>query len=237
MSTRRTPRQPVQPKPRKPGRPPRATGTRAAGADQRSRLLDAAVLLFSRQGVNATSLQAVAREAGVTPALLHYYFGSREQLLDVLVQERLLPIVAGILQRAVQQGFVTPGAAGPRELIRALVPEVLRTVSQHAWLPPLWVREVLSDGGALRERVLVHAKMVAPLISARLAQAQAEGQLNPALEPRLLLVSIIGLTLFPLAAAPIWRQLFDADGVTVDTLVTHTLALLEQGIFPNGAGQ
>lgn len=213
-------------KPRRPGRPRQVRRRAGQSTDQRGALLDAAARLFSRQGVGATSLQAVAREAGVTPALVHYYFGNREQLLDVLVQERLLPLVARILQRA-----VAPGFDNPRALVRALVPVVMDTMTEHAWLPPLWVREVLTDGGLLRDRVLVHARLLAPLIRDRLAQAQANGQLNPALDPRLLLVSIIGLTLFPFAAAPIWRQLFDAGDITTDTLVNHTLALLERGVL------
>lgn len=215
-------------KPRRPGRP-RQAGRRSGQAqvpDQRGALLDAAVTLFSRQGVGATSLQSLAREAGVTPALVHYYFGTREQLLDVMVQERLLPLLARILQRVVAGGFDSP-----RALVRALVPVVMETMAEHPWLPPLWVREILTDGGLLRERVLLHARQVAPLLRDRLAAAQTEGQLNPGLDPRLLLVSIIGLTLFPFAAAPIWRQLFDAGDITTETMISHTLALLERGVF------
>ena len=60
---------------RRPGRP-RGTKPTATG---RERLLDIALDLFSRQGIANTSLNAIAKEAGVTPAMLHYYFNSREQ--------------------------------------------------------------------------------------------------------------------------------------------------------------
>ncbi len=55
---------------RKPGRP---RGSRPSG-DNREHLLDIALRLFSQQGIGHTSLNAIAREAGVTPAMLHYYF-------------------------------------------------------------------------------------------------------------------------------------------------------------------
>lgn len=211
--------------PRRPGRPrQQPTGNNKAATDQRAALLDAAVRLFAHQGIAGTSLQAVARAAGVTPALLHYYFGNREQLLDLVVSERLLPVLARILQ-----GVVAAGFEDPRALVRTLVPVVMTTVSEHPWLPPLWVREILTDGGALRDRMLTNARLVAPLVRERLAAAQRAGQINPDVDTRLLLVSIIGLTLFPLAAAPIWRQLFDAGDITTETMVQHTLALLERG--------
>lgn len=219
--------------PRRPGRPRRPAGRRStSAAGQRQVLLDAALLLFSRQGVAATSLKSVAQEAGVTAALLHYYFGTREQLLDVVVQERLLPLLAGILQ-----GGGGAGYDNPRSLVRSLVPLVMETVTRNPWLPPLWVREVLTDGGLLRERVMLHGRILAPLLRDKLVAAQREGQINPGLDPRLLLVSIIGLTLFPFAAAPIWRQLFDAGDITTETLVNHTLSLLEQGVFTQTRGK
>jgi hypothetical protein len=98
-------------------------------------------------------------------------------------------------------------------------------------LPPLWVREVVSEGGALRglltERV---APPIAQLMATRFAAAQQRGELNPDLDPRLLMVSLIGLTLFPAAGAPIWRRLFDADDLGVDDLRRHALALLDRGL-------
>lgn len=55
-------------------------------------MLDTALNLFARQGIVDTSLNAIAREANVTPAMLHYYFHNRDQLLDVLIEERFLPV-------------------------------------------------------------------------------------------------------------------------------------------------
>jgi len=40
---------------------------------------------------------------------------------------------------------------------------------------------------------------------------------------------LIGLTLFPLAAEPIWRRVFDARDIDYSTLERHTLALLDFG--------
>ena len=51
----------------------------------------------------------------------------------------------------------------------------------------------------------------------------------PNLDPRLLVVSLVGLTLFPLAAQSIWRRMFDAHDVDVAALERHTLALLDHG--------
>ncbi|KAF1691405.1 TetR/AcrR family transcriptional regulator [Pseudoxanthomonas koreensis] len=206
--------------------PRRGRGRPAADAPElRPRLLDAALACYAGNGIAATSLRDIARQAGVTPALLHYYFGDRAQLLDAVVEERILPVMAGV-HAAVADAGDDIGA-----LVVAFVDGMAATIARHPWLPPLWVREVVSEGGALRgllsERI---APSIARLVAQRFAAAQARGELNPALDPRLLMVSLVGLTLFPAAGAPIWQKLYDATDLGVDDLRRHALALLHRGL-------
>src|SRR5687767_2481016 len=48
----------------------------------------AKILFFQKGFLNATT-QEIADEAGVNRALIHYYFRSREQMLDMLLEETL----------------------------------------------------------------------------------------------------------------------------------------------------
>jgi AcrR family transcriptional regulator len=48
---------------------------------RRGQIVQAAATVLGRQGYDATSLKDVAREAGVAPGLLHYYFESKQELL------------------------------------------------------------------------------------------------------------------------------------------------------------
>ena len=48
--------------------------------DARGRLLAAAVTLFSAQGVAGTTVAEIAKRAGVTSAMVHYYFKTKDQL-------------------------------------------------------------------------------------------------------------------------------------------------------------
>ncbi|HZH43391.1 MAG TPA: TetR/AcrR family transcriptional regulator [Lysobacter sp.] len=208
------------PRPRRPGRPPAADT-----ADLRERLLDAAIACFCRHGIAATPLRAIAQEAGVNPALLHYYFGDKAQLQQAVVNDRVLPAVALLREELLQHGDDLAA------LVAGFVNGVGRTVAAHPWLPALWVREVLCEGGALRDLLINQIGPQLPqMLAARFAQARAEGQLNEDLDPRLLVVSLIGLTLFPLAGAPIWRRLFGADELGFDDLRRHALALLDRGL-------
>lgn len=210
--------------PRRRGRPAGSSGP-GRDADARAHLLDVALKLFAEHGIAATPLSQIARRARVTPALLHYYFGSKDKLVDALVDEKLQPLSASLGQRLAGSGDDLRGA------LEAFVGTMLELLSANPWFPQLWLREVLNEGGQLRKRLI---ERVAPLVAHRVrdlvAHAQAEGRLNRDIEPRLLMVSLIGLTVFPLAAQPIWRSIYAADDITPEVLRRHVLALLLRGL-------
>lgn len=67
-----------------------STDTSLLGADADaqstpSRILECAARLFATQGVSATSMRAIAEEAGVTKPTLYYHFGSKASLINRLV--------------------------------------------------------------------------------------------------------------------------------------------------------
>lgn len=206
-------------KKRAPGRP------MADSPDLRLRLMDAALACFVRKGIAATSLRDIASEAGVTPALLHYYFGDKDQLQAEVIEQKIIPIFVALREPLSRTGDDIAA------LIAGFVSGIGRIVAEHPWLPPLWVREVLCEGGALRDLLFDRIGPQLPqMMAGRFAEAQAKGRINPDLDPRLLMVSLVGLTLFPAAGAPIWRRLFNAEDLDFDTVRLHTLALLDRGL-------
>lgn len=211
-----------KPRPKRKRAPGRPLGE--ATADLRQGLQQAALICFARNGVGVTSLRDIATEAGVTPALLHYYYGDKAQLLEAVIQERLLPLFAVMHEPLARAGDDIAA------LIVAYVDGIGRIVAEHPWLPSLWVREVLCEGGALRDLLFERiGPQVPQMMAQRFSKAQAQGRINPDLDPRLLMVSLVGLTLFPVAGAPIWRRLFDTE-LSYEALRHHTLALLDRGL-------
>ncbi|ASL48601.1 putative HTH-type transcriptional regulator TtgW [Burkholderia sp. AD24] len=211
---------------RRPGRPSGA----ARGPEQRSRLLDAALALFARQGIVDTTLGEIAREAGFTPAMMHYYFKTRDQLLDVLIDERFAPLRAG-LGVPFQENPNDPVAA-----ITQLARRMVQVASDHPWFPSLWVREVISDGGLLRQRMQERFGNTYQKASlAAIARWQAEGRLNAGLEPALVFVTLLGLTILPLAASKMWRNDPLRSNIGGEEIARHAVALLVRGIGPQKA--
>src|SRR5213080_4368261 len=61
-------------------------GRRALAGDKAQRIVDAMRRSVARRGSSGSTFDHVAREAGVSRGLLHYYFGTKEQLLVEVVR-------------------------------------------------------------------------------------------------------------------------------------------------------
>ncbi|WP_312995044.1 helix-turn-helix domain-containing protein, partial [Achromobacter animicus] len=183
---------------RRPGRPPRPDNAAA-----RANLLDLATQLFAAQGVAATTIANIAQRAGVTPAMLHYYFKSREQLIDAVVLERIVPVIGFVWapvplegDGAAAGGASTGGdaavataappdpAAAARGFITEVVGRVVQSATEKPWLPSLWMHEVVNEGGQLRDRVLRHLPSDRlQAFAGLIAECQRRGAITPGVEP------------------------------------------------------
>jgi len=70
---------------RRPGRP-------AGASDTRERILISARELFARNGIDKTSIRAVAAAADVDPALVHHYYGTKQQLFAAAIHVPIDPM-------------------------------------------------------------------------------------------------------------------------------------------------
>ncbi|WP_231748763.1 TetR family transcriptional regulator [Mycobacterium sp. M26] len=71
---------------RRPGRPP-------GNSDTRERILANAREMFARNGIDKTSIRAIAAAAGVDSALVHHYFGTKQQLFAAAIRMPIDPTV------------------------------------------------------------------------------------------------------------------------------------------------
>ena len=206
---------------RTPGRPP-ANLER----DARDALLAAATDLFAQHGVAATTFAMIAKRAGLTPAMVHYYFTSREQLLDAVVEERIAPLIAAVWNPA-------EAGAAPEELIRGIVDRMLAGIERMPWIPSTWMREVLNEGGLLRSRMLRQLPFgKINLLTDAVARGQKGKTVNSDLDSGLIVFSVIGLVMLHMATVRFWAELFKRTTPDREEMCRHITGLLLHGLQP-----
>ncbi|WP_433203431.1 TetR/AcrR family transcriptional regulator [Nocardia sp. CA-107356] len=121
----------------KPGEPlptKRKYAKRLQPADRREQLLDAALRIVAEEGFTSVSIAAVAERGGVTRPVVYDSFGSRDELLEELI-ERETARMAAAVERSVD-GAVTPdlGTATTEQL-----PAMLgRFLAEVRSMPDTW---------------------------------------------------------------------------------------------------
>ena len=191
----------------------------------REQLLDAATVLFAEQGIATTTVAQIASRVGVTSAMVHYYFKTRDHLLDTIIEERVERFIAYVWDP------ITGSDADPFTMVKDLVIRIVKASDLMPWIPQLWSREIVNGGGMLREKIIRHIPIdKLKQFEDYIAAAQKRGIVNPDIDPRWLFISIIGLTMLPLAAVKIFNLVPTLVALNKDDLARHVIALLMNGL-------
>lgn len=119
--------------------------TRIGGEERRRQLVAEAIRLFGSDGLEGTSLDAVADAAGVRKQTLLYYFPTKEALFEACITD-LAERVGASLQQALDGPDV--GFARAESVIRSM----FRLAEQHPAIPS-FIREASRQGPAAVEQI------------------------------------------------------------------------------------
>ncbi|MFY4721220.1 TetR family transcriptional regulator [Streptomyces sp. LaBMicrA B280] len=153
---------PPEPPARRRGRP-----SRAESAGTRDRILAAAREEFSARGYDKTSVRQIAKAAGVDSALVHHYFGTKEQVFAAAVEVAFAPALAA--PDTLAEG--PPDGVGER--LARFVLGVWENPTTRAPLLAILRSAVTDDTAAAVFRRLVAAQLVRR-VAARLDLPDAE---------------------------------------------------------------
>jgi len=159
-------------------------------------ILDAAERLFARQGFAATTIKQIGKEAAVNPALLYYYYESKETLYRAMLQRIVGQLLAGgadAIERATTHA----------DRIRAFVRAQARLLGEHPHFPQLLVRELVDHHASHAEHAITTTaagafKRLCDVITA----GQKDGAFRSSLDPRFTAISIIAQVAYFAIARP-----------------------------------
>ncbi len=204
---------------------PRGRPANLKSGELQSHILDIAENLFAEHGFAATPVRKLAQAAGVNPALVHYYFGSKQDLLIAVLDRALLPLAEGF-------SALSDSGSSKMEDIAKLV---FNMAGNHPALPKLITREVLLSSGETRQ---LFAQNYAPKLGGALpgliSKEQNSGNISDRFDPGATALMLLSLCFFPFVARslaePMLGVQYSAAGR--EDYLRQVNTLLERGLTP-----
>lgn len=194
--------------------------------DRRADILAAALRVFGQHGYSAATNAQIAREAGVTPAALYYYFPSKEDLFLAAVSDRrrnLAPIIQQIPEHLADME--------PQVVLTFAIRQIIQFISEertHAVL-----RILLAEGPRNPALVRIWEEQVvgeASMVLLRYLQSQMEAGRIRQMDPRIIAMMLLG----PVMMATMTRDVLGVNLVqdlSDEELAQQLTEVLLPGLF------
>lgn len=156
--------------------------------------------------------------------MVAYYFRDKSGLLEAVVREALATL-RGVVEASVQDDDTGAFIAG-------LIRRYMTALASAPWIPPVLIREVISRDSPLRTLFVDEfASQAAAIVPARVLKQINQGNLRQDLDARYLILSLVGMCLFPFIAHPVLGPLlqYELDESFGQSYAEHVLDLLARG--------
>lgn len=190
------------------------------------RIVKAAEAIFAERGLAGARISAIARAARVNKALLYYYFRSKEDLhrftLEMLLNEL-----------RTQAGSALDHAGPPHERLLRYVNSYFDFIAAHPNYPRLIQRQLMSHGPGLGGIVGEYYRPLHGRLSATIRAGITEGEFRD-VDPQQTVLTLIAMTVFYFAAAPVLRELWHCDPLKGPRVAARRRAVvdfLQHGLF------
>ncbi len=172
-------------------------------SETEKKIIAAATEVFLLKGRDGARMQEIADHAGINKALLHYYFRSKDKLYEEVFINQLREFFHSVLTALQEHDDFT-------QALRVFIDRYMELVAKHAEMFRFVLWEIEAGGELISKAILAelssHEITKNPFVT-RIERAIADQQIR-AVEPMNLVVSVIGMCVFPFLARSIIERIF-----------------------------
>jgi len=195
--------------------------------DSKNEILEAALKVFAQHSYEGASLQEIAQRAGIGQPLLHYHFGSKENLWKATVDFAL-----NDLKSFYETVAITTVDLEPIDIIRVLCRSFLNFSARRPEHALIMINEMRVPGDRFEWMTQKYLQPIHSHLDGILEAAKAKGQIRDIPVVHLTNTIFISLVHF-FTVAPLLKSIYSIDPFDSATLMAHanyTMQILFDGI-------
>jgi AcrR family transcriptional regulator len=177
--------------------------------EKQLQIIDTAERLFALKGFDGTSVRDIAEEAGINIAMISYYFGSKEKLMEAIFEAKI-----GRVQMRVEE-LLKDEHMNPIQKINLLIEEhIERVMKSHRFYRIMICDQVSNTNPAIMEKVKQLKLRNAELISELIKEGQKKGAFKKKIDVVLMLNTMIGTVWQAIISKEHYREFVHSETLT-----------------------
>jgi len=174
--------------------------------DKQLQLIEVAEHLFSVRGFDGTSVRDIAEEAGINTAMISYYFGSKEKLMEAIFELRSANI------RMKVENLLKDNSITPLDKMFSLVDNYIDKILQSQQFHKIMICEqVINKNPVIVELVNNLKKKNLTIVGELIKDGQKKGAFKKNIDVAMLLNTMTGTAMQMLISQQLYKEFNNLD--------------------------
>ncbi len=192
-------------------------------SDKQVQIMETAEMLFAEKGFNGTSVRDIAEKAHVNLAMISYYFGSKDKLLEALFGYR------GEHLKLKLESMIEDKDLSVTEKMNTLIDHYIEKIMKQQCFSRIMAREqVVNHTGITAKLIFEMKKRNQELISRLIHEGQKKGEFKKNIDIPLMMATLVGTTNTMVATQYYYREINNLQSLTEEEFQKHIKKKLSQ---------
>ena len=185
-------------------------------SEKQIQIMEAAEELFAEKGFDGTSVRDVAKEAGVNLAMISYYFGSKEKLMESLFKYR------GEFIKLQLESMLENKELSSLGKVFALIDNYIDRIMKQQCFHKIMAREQMVNLKGTTTQLIHELKRTnQELVKKLIHEGQKKGEFKKNIDVPLMMATLIGTTSHLVTTQHYYRKLNNLESLTDEEFEKH----------------
>jgi AcrR family transcriptional regulator len=184
--------------------------------DKQIQIMEAAEKLFAEQGFAGTSVRDIAEAANVNLAMISYYFGSKEKLMEAMFHHR------GSDFKIQLENILQNKNLSPMQKVEKLIDDYIERIFKKKCFHKIMAREQMVHGsGAIAEQIYQLKQTNYALIKQLIQEGQKSGDFKKHIDGSFLMMTLTGTASQLVNAQHYYRRINNLESMPDEEFEKH----------------
>ena len=190
--------------------------------DKQKHILDIAERLIADNGFDGTSIRDIAKEASINIAMISYYFGSKEKLLEALFEMRGKEVTLKL------ENLMQNDKLSSLEKMNVVIDAYIEKITNQQCFHRIMMRQQAMENSFISDKIFETKRRNHALIQQLIKHGQKQGDFKKNIDLQLVMVTLFGTVNHMITSKNFYRKLNNFEDMPDEEFEKHIRKKLSQ---------